>query len=243
MALINILKKFLPERSKKKLIKLKRKNIKFQEKLFNLFRDEFNNNYNRNKKTIPKYQLKKENFKNLKSTLNREHLLRLLPKNGIVAEIGVYKGDFSKKILDIAAPKKLYLIDKWGSKRYSKGFQKLVERRFKDEIKNHKIEIKVGLSVEIADTFQNNYFDWVYIDTAHNYNTTKSELEKYSKKVKYNGIIAGHDFIIGNWSRMKRYGVIEAVYEFCVKNSWELIYITMDCLYEFPSFAIRRIID
>jgi hypothetical protein len=69
---------------------------------------------------------------------------------------------------------------------------------------------------------------------------TIAELNLYSKKIKQGGIIAGHDYIIGNWTDMIRYGVIEAVYEFCVNNEWEIIYITME-LNENPSFAIRKI--
>jgi len=227
MKIINIFKRFLPK--------------KFKRKIITLLRDEFTKSYIEYNKKIPKYQLREKNFKNLKAVSNREDLLRMLPKNGIVAEIGVYKGDFSKKILNITTPQKLHLIDNWGSKRYPKELQKIVKNKFKEEIINNKVEINTGLSIEVANSFKDNYFDWVYIDTTHTYETTKNELERYSKKVKYDGIIAGHDFIIGNWSKIKKYGVIEAVYEFCVKNNWELIYLTMDCLYEFPSFAIRRI--
>lgn len=41
---------------------------------------------------------------------------------------------------------------------------------------------------------------------------------------------------------MVRYGVIEAVYEFCAKYDWELLYITAENEGN-PSFAIRRIIN
>jgi hypothetical protein len=72
------------------------------------------------------------------------------------------------------------------------------------------------------------------------YKTTTDELQSYHLKIKPNGIIAGHDFILGNWDGIVRYGVIEAVYEFCVKYNWEIIYLTTE-LYTNPSFAIRKI--
>jgi hypothetical protein len=43
----------------------------------------------------------------------RDYLLKAMPKNSIAAEIGVYKGEFSVRILKIVKPQKLYLIDPW----------------------------------------------------------------------------------------------------------------------------------
>ena len=57
--------------------------------------------------------------------------------------------------------------------------------------------------------------------------------------MKKGGIIAGHDYIIGNWNDGHRYGVIEAVREFCLKYHWEMIYLTHE-LDDHPSFAIRE---
>ncbi len=39
---------------------------------------------------------------------------------------------------------------------------------------------------------------------------------------------------------MKRYGVIEAVYEFCSKYNWEILFLTTE-LETNPSFAIKKI--
>ena len=43
----------------------------------------------------------------------RRFLLDILPKNSIGAEIGVHKGDFSRKILRTVSPEALHLIDRW----------------------------------------------------------------------------------------------------------------------------------
>ena len=50
----------------------------------------------------------------------------------------------------------------------------------------------------------------------------------------------GHDYVMGNWRKSGKYGVIEAVAEFCVNRSWKLIYWTADFT-ENNSFAIQRI--
>jgi hypothetical protein len=44
-------------------------------------------------------------------TDHRKRLLKMMPKRSICAEIGVWKGDFSQRILDITNPSELHLID------------------------------------------------------------------------------------------------------------------------------------
>ena len=50
---------------------------------------------------------------NLRVVTDRETLLGLLPKHGVVAELGVNKGDFSATILSENQPARLHLIDPW----------------------------------------------------------------------------------------------------------------------------------
>ncbi|MCB8999471.1 MAG: class I SAM-dependent methyltransferase [Bacteroidales bacterium] len=214
--------------------------VSIKKKLYNYFLKLEKNKILNTEKKIPKQELNKKHISSLKPLLNREELLKNLPKNGIVAELGVDKGEFSKLIFDITSPSKLHLVDYWGDERYNQEIKKQVEEKFTKEISENKIEINLGLSTEVVQVFKDEYFDWIYIDTDHTYKGTKKELELYSKKIKPGGIIAGHDFIKGNWKSMFRYGVIEAVYEFCVKYDWEIIYLTLENG-SHPSFAIRKI--
>ena len=189
---------------------------------------------------IPNYKLKDKHIRNTRLITTREQLLKLLPMGGIVAELGVDEGKFSEMILKINKPKKLHLIDFWGSKRYNQNKRKSVEKKFKKEISNTTVEINLGLSTQVVNKFEDDYFNWIYIDTSHSYKMTIEELESYSRKVKKNGFIAGHDYITGNWRGMVKYGVIEAVYEFCAKHDWEIVFLTSE-IGESPSFAIKRI--
>lgn len=189
---------------------------------------------------IPRVDLNNKHLNNAILLENRKELLKRLKKNGVVAELGVDKGDFSKMILDLAEPKKLHLIDFWGSKRYNQQKRRNVEMKFSESIIDKSVEINLGFSTEVVNLFPVNYFDWIYIDTDHSYKTTIQELELYREKVKENGVIAGHDYITGNWDMVVRYGVIEAVHEFCQKYNWEIIFLTSE-LTTYPSFAIRRI--
>jgi hypothetical protein len=190
---------------------------------------------------IPQYEIQNKHIKNARLLTTREELIKLLPNNGTVAELGVDEGDFSEIILTLNKPAKLHLVDSWGSKRYNQAKKEKVENRFAQKIIDKEVVVHSGLSTQVADTFDNYYFDWIYIDTSHSYETTIAELESYRTKIKENGIIAGHDYIIGNWNEMVRYGVIEAVNEFCLKYNWEILYVTKE-LNNHPSFAIRKII-
>ena len=121
-------------------------------------------------------------------------MLKFFPKNGIIAELGVDKGDFSNKIISLTQPKKLYLIDIWDSERNNKNKMNYVKKRFEKEIDAGRVVIIRGRSEKELKKFENAYFDWVYIDTAHSYQQTVKELELCRLKVKDGGIIAGHDY-------------------------------------------------
>jgi len=190
--------------------------------------------------TIPKIDIPAELLKNTTVLANRKDMLRYFPKNGVVAELGVNKGGFSEEILKHTNPKKLHLVDFWGSKRYNQEIRKGVEEKFKEELASGSVEINLGLSTDVVHGFKENYFDWIYIDTDHTYKTTKAELEMYASKMKSGGIMAGHDYTVCNWNSAVRYGVIEAVHEFCIAYNWEIMYLSMEMTVK-PSFAIRKV--
>lgn len=69
--------------------------------------------------------------------------------------------------------------------------------------------------------FDNDYFDWVYLDTSHKYEHTANELEILKDKLKDEGIISGHD-----WQpdpKNRHHGVYMAVNAFCTKYGWKII--------------------
>lgn len=189
---------------------------------------------------IPKIPLEMRHVENCNLLLNREELLKLMKKNAVVAEIGVDEGKFSKRIHDITRPTKFHLIDMWGTDRFHDGKFEAVKSYFEEEIDKGAVEIHKTMSTNAAQEFEDGYFDWIYIDTDHSYETTRDELQLYAPKMKPDGIIAGHDYRMGNWISMYRYGVIEAVHEFCVNYNWELVYLTAEPT-ESQSFAIRKI--
>jgi hypothetical protein len=158
----------------------------------------------------------------------REYLLHKMPERSICAEIGVHEGDFSNRILSIAEPERLHMIDPWRQgeglfgkqdaseqaiveERYEK-----VKERFTEEIETGQVQIHRALSSDVVGDFPDLYFDWIYIDGNHLYEYVKQDLELYRPKVKTGGYVVGDDY--GNKGYWEN-GVQRAVDEFVSQRS------------------------
>ena len=137
---------------------------------------------------------------------SRDNILKMLPKLSIGAEVGVAKGKFSKRILKIVKPSKLYLIDAWSVDALSNKqlhnyleSQDDVDKWFANVTKtfsaHDNVVILRGTSQNILNTFPDSFFDWVYLDAGHFYDDILSDLEISFKKVKSGGLILGDDYI------------------------------------------------
>ncbi|WP_421228007.1 class I SAM-dependent methyltransferase [Aeromonas enteropelogenes] len=187
----------------------------------------------------PKIPLLQQHIEGTTLLTDRLALLEKLPTQGVVAELGVAAGDFSRQIMDICAPAQLHLVDIWGSDRYGEELYLSVNNHFQQQQQRGEVTIHRKPSLEALESFPDQTFDWIYIDTTHSYELTRDELRACARKVKSTGIIAGHDYIQGNWRSQYRYGVIEAVHEFCVEYNYRILYLTMD-ISECQSFALIK---
>jgi hypothetical protein len=131
------------------------------------------------------------------------------------------------------------LIDAWEDERYRSGHPR-VSDRFAPEITEGTVTLHVGYSTERLVEFPDYYFDWVYIDSVHDYRITAQELAICKKKIRRGGIIAGHDYTPGNIIKPVCYGVVPAVQEFCVLNHWRFLYLTCES-HCYASFALEEI--
>lgn len=159
---------------------------------------------------------------------NRDHLPGYLKDNlGTtdlkVCEIGVYEGDYSSIILSALPSCELNLVDLWDplgndffysefeKESLDKSYQKVKERF--GNVENVKI-IK-GDSKELFNKFEDEYFDWIYIDGDHSYEGVCLDLKNWMPKVKKGGVISGHDFDPDlSWEVTSKFGVNKAISEF-----------------------------
>lgn len=159
---------------------------------------------------------------------DREEMLRRMPKGARVCEIGVATGSFSKTILDLTKPEQLYLVDPWNfdaDDRYSEPSFNQLKTDLATEIADGRVVIKRGFSDDVLPRFKQDFFDWVYIDAAHDYDSVRRDLENCARIVKHGGLIAGHDYV--RWvSPTSRYGVLEAVNEFVDRTKSKFVFLT-----------------
>jgi hypothetical protein len=181
----------------------------------------------------------------------REEVIALLPKGGVVAEVGVAFGDFSEAILTRTSPRRLHLIDPWthqagddyasdpanfDQNTFDRSFHD-VTRRFAAATRAGVVVIERGLSVELAPRYPDGYFDWVYIDAMHTRAAVLADLKAFAPKVKPDGFILGHDYANHAEALAMGFGVVEAVNEFVRESSYPLIALT-SCYY--PTYAIAK---
>ena len=179
----------------------------------------------------------------------RAKLLELMPDGSVGAEIGVWRGDFSNEIIRHVRPRKLHLIDPWrvaedpayarslygsrsgrGQARLESAYRSVIGR-FAPEITEGVVEVHRKPSAIAAADFEDDYFDWVYVDGDHTYEGCRQDLELFAPRIRPGGYLAGDDYKLGAWWGD---GVIRAVDEFRDTSGWELV------LLEAAQFVFRR---
>lgn len=118
---------------------------------------------------------------------NRKYFLKdLIEKNNfkIIAEVGVRDGRTTFFLLDNIPDLIIYAIDMNISGFYNKD----IKEKYKDRL----IAIE-ATSEEAADQIKDNSLDLVFIDANHSYQFVRTDIIKYTPKLKYNGLLTGHD--------------------------------------------------
>lgn len=180
--------------------------------------------------------------------LDRYNLLKYLPRC-VCAEVGVATGRMSKIIVENNNPKELYLIDAW--KNFDLGYtdgNMVSDDEHESRYQNVKSMFKDNVSVKLirdystsaAEKFDNNFFDWVYIDADHSYDGCMNDLVAFNNKVKPDGYIWGHDWLPEGQKR-PGFNVNEAVLDFVEKNNYILSGITNER--KFASYVISKTQD
>lgn len=133
----------------------------------------------------------------------------------VMAEIGVWKGDFAAEILAATTNIELYyMIDPWANlPDWNKPFN--VSPEVFDEI-YREMEIKTafagdkrrilrGRTIEVVDTIPDESLDFVYVDGDHTLRGITIDLIKIWPKVKVGGFIGGDDFTNTPWQHDIRF--------------------------------------
>jgi hypothetical protein len=187
-------------------------------------------------------ELTPRQIRDLRVLPGRAELLALLPHGGVVAEVGVAFGEFSRQIMDVCAPRTLYLVDLWdpAEPRYGSPALDATRERMRPEIEAGRVQLVRGLSWEGLASLPEGSLDWVYLDAAHDFESVRRDLDAALPRLRPGGIIAGHDYTRWSSQGVNRFGVVEAVNAFCAREGWEMLYLTHESDRHI-SFAIRKL--
>ena len=131
-----------------------------------------------------------------------ELIIDLIKDYNIGAEVGVLKGELSKKILS-GWRGKLYLVDAW---RHIDGLVDMNNEDHNGQLNNmaetfmavydfdSRAVIIRDKSVQASSLFMDNSLDFVYIDAGHDKKSVTEDLEAWYPKVRGGGLIIGDDY-------------------------------------------------
>lgn len=117
-------------------------------------------------------------------------------------EIGTFKGQFSKVILENWEGT-LYMVDPWrplgeeytdasNHKNHLDAYSKTIENIQGNEDRAFMIR---ALSNQVIDLFLDNSLDFIYIDGNHAYDYVKEDMKIWYPKLKPGGYFMGHDYL------------------------------------------------
>lgn len=126
--------------------------------------------------------------------------------NGKGVEVGVFKGDFSKQILQSWGGT-LYMVDVWkglGEEYIDISNHNFHTEAYKETMDNiHGCEdrgIMIRASSKVAsEMFEDESLDFVFIDANHAYDFVVEDIKLWYPKLKKGGMFSGHDYILMDW--------------------------------------------
>jgi len=138
---------------------------------------------------------------------DRRRLLEQLPKNAVGAEIGVWRGEFSRHLLDVTRPRELHLIDPWqfqgdyprrmygGKVARSQTEMDAIYEEVRAGLSAPNVCFHRGLSSDVLKALPDSHLDWIYIDGNHSFEFVLEDLRLAARKVKPGGLISGDDYL------------------------------------------------
>ena len=146
------------------------------------------------------------------------------------AEVGVQRGLHARTLFRSVKDLKLICVDPW--KPYNRQSEERTERVYKDclrRLKNYDVEYMRMTSMEAVVQVPDRSLDFVYIDGLHEFDSVMRDIIYWSRKVRFGGIVAGHDYYT-----FYQGGIIPAVNAYTNAHNINDWYITNGD--EYPSF-------
>ena len=141
---------------------------------------------------------------------------------GVGVEVGVHRAEYLVALAQGWPEAQLYGVDPWS---IPEGYENqsmmltgwrsgpLPNRdvdygiaRDKTSCYGDRVELICGFSVEVAERFDDDSTDFVYLDGDHSREAVEADVAAWWPKIKEGGVLAGHDFVTpqiddGGWGR------------------------------------------
>jgi hypothetical protein len=204
-------------------------------------------------KLSPLPKLDAKHLRNARLLSCREDILAQLPQGGVVTEIGVAFGRYTRKILDTLKPSRFVAVDcfgldhkTWFGRQVYAQFlggmrhEDFYRQQFSKEIERGIVVIRKGFSHEVMESFPDAYFDMIYVDAAHDYESVARDLQVSGRKIKPTGHIVLNDYTLVDPLLLQPYGIVQATHEFCVREGWEIVFFAQHP-YMFCDVALKKL--
>jgi predicted O-methyltransferase YrrM len=155
---------------------------------------------------------------------NRYALLDKLPQGGVMAEIGVDRGDFSEQILTRCKPDMLHLFDIDSTRLQNPAILGTIGRP------GAKIAMHVGDSSSNLALMPDASFDMIYIDGDHTHAGVVKDINAALLKIKPSGALIFNDYAVWSPVGMFHCGVARAVHELCLAHPWKFRYMALQTM-------------
>jgi hypothetical protein len=162
---------------------------------------------------------------------DRKLFLKTLPVGGVVAEVGVDKGEFSRYMIDTLRPSKIHLFDI--------APERVDPANLADAMRSGLAEFHVGDSSINLATFANEHFDLIYIDGDHSYGGVQKDILAAESKLKPGGLMVMNDYTAWSPASMSKCGVAKAANEFANSRRWPVFALALQGA-GYYDLALRR---
>lgn len=177
--------------------------------------------------------------------MNRHQIIAALgPQSEVVmAELGVWQGDFSEHCLNSLTPRTMLLVDAWSAAEYRPSpagapqflqLEQRLKRYFGDDLEasletayagvcerfhgKPNVKIERGDTWSIAKAWPDESFDIIYLDANHRYENALGDLYAWYPKLKPGGLFFCNDFYESRESVAQNLGVIAAYTTFSKRS-------------------------
>jgi hypothetical protein len=147
-------------------------------------------------------------------------------------------------------PEKFYAIDSFGGhlKFFRDNLRKMglthrqwYEAKFAHEISQGIVEIREGWSWDVLNVFPDAFFDFIYLDADHTYESVVKDIKALERKIKIGGYIQFNDYVMMYAPKREYFGVIPAVNEFINRGGHEVAYLCLNWQRYFDHDLVVRI--